>query len=68
MKTGDDYPEPPVFDGYKWKFSSKHFDDYFYVPIPWECPRCHRINAPAARYCDCKPKFKSEIDDDTDKP
>lgn len=22
---------------------------------PWECPRCHRINAPHMPFCDCKP-------------
>jgi len=21
---------------------------------PWECPRCHRINAGWVAYCDCK--------------
>lgn len=25
-------------------------------PTPWECPRCHRINAPHAEHCDCPPK------------
>ena len=22
---------------------------------PWECPRCHKINAPITPCCDCKP-------------
>jgi len=24
-------------------------------PQPWECPRCHRINAPHTPSCFCKP-------------
>ena len=23
---------------------------------PWECPRCHKINAPWVEYCDCEPE------------
>lgn len=25
------------------------------APQPWECPRCHRINAPHTPTCFCKP-------------
>jgi hypothetical protein len=24
---------------------------------PWECPRCHRINAPWLPCCDCRVQF-----------
>lgn len=27
---------------------------------PWECPRCHRINAPMTPSCFCKPDGKQE--------
>ena len=23
----------------------------------WECPRCHKINAPITPWCDCKPNY-----------
>ena len=26
---------------------------------PWECPRCHRINAPWVERCNCEPKQDS---------
>lgn len=27
--------------------------DYYFIPGPWECPRCHRWNAPFSLQCDC---------------
>ena len=24
--------------------------------MPWECPRCGRINAPTTAHCDCQPE------------
>lgn len=24
-------------------------------PMPWECPRCNRINAPFTPFCSCEP-------------
>jgi len=26
------------------------------MSAPWECPRCHKINAPLTPFCDCNPK------------
>lgn len=28
---------------------------------PWECPRCHRINAPFREFCDCNEDGGSEV-------
>ena len=30
----------------------------------WECPRCHRINAPWMRQCDCNAEWKVMWNDD----
>lgn len=32
---------------------------------PWECPRCHRINAPWMPCCSCKPKELSYAEQQT---
>lgn len=29
--------------------------------IGWECPRCHRINAPYVGQCTCAPEWKDVI-------
>ena len=29
----------------------------------WECPRCHHINAPWVRQCDCSTEWKITCDD-----
>lgn len=42
--------------------SSEH---NFSSPIEcgWECPRCHHINAPWVRQCDCSAEWKITCDD-----
>lgn len=30
------------------------------IPQGWECPRCHRINAPSVTQCPCRPRAKGE--------
>lgn len=27
------------------------------IPQGWECPRCHKINAPWITNCDCRPQY-----------
>ena len=30
----------------------------------WICPRCGRVNAPFTTQCNCKPSYKSNLDND----
>lgn len=32
---------------------------------PWECPRCHRINAPSMPFCGCPPHPEASFDVET---
>lgn len=35
---------------------------YYMSTQPWECTRCHKINAPWLPFCHCQPKEKTEIE------
>jgi len=39
--AGDPYPQS--------------FGIYGQSSFGWECPRCHKINSPSERHCDCDP-------------
>ena len=50
--TTPDAPDPSVPEGfYVLRLSSGTV-----TKSAWECPRCHRINAPWMPYCDCEEK------------
>lgn len=48
---------PPLFTSDPWvqPYRSPYATQWVVVPKPWECPRCHTINAPTVERCTCKP-------------
>lgn len=45
-----DYPQEAFCDCNKQSYAS-----LIYGTTGWECPRCHKINAPWMQHCDCQP-------------
>ena len=35
---------------------------YQSIPQGWECPRCHKVNAPSMKQCSCIPEEKKNSD------